>query len=63
MLEKFKKNALTIDQLKLVKGGYVVSCVCGNGTSYGCAGDRSDLIACAQTFCGSSGAVCQHEQV
>jgi natural product precursor len=61
MLEKFKKNALSSEQMKNVKGGYVVSCVCDNGTAYGCSGTRDDLIACAKAYCDGY-ADCQHAQ-
>ena len=58
MLEKFKKNALSNEQMKSVKGGMEYACTCGNGVNYGCSGNNADQIACSQTFCSGTGSVC-----
>ena len=61
MLEKFKTNALSNEQMKNVKGGVNYICQCDHGGMYTCSGDNAAQIKCAQDNCNGS-SVCYNLQ-
>lgn len=60
MLEKFRKNALSFEQMKNVKGGYDSwTCYCSSGGGgFQGAGTPSDREEMVNIYCGGS-ASCQ----
>ena len=53
MLEKFKKNALSSEQMKNVKGGYDSwTCYCDSGGGFQGAGTSSDMQEMTSIYCG-----------